>query len=267
MQPPIITLTTDFGTSGPYVAAMKGVILTLNPQVRIVDVSHQIAPQNIEEGALCLASVHRFFPAGTIHVAVVDPGVGSARRLLCVLMHDQLFLAPDNGLLTWSARGATKIDRVELSEPRFWRSSVSATFHGRDMLAPTAAHLSLGVSPNQLGRRVTGWVELRWPAPVRTGTQLIGEVLAVDHFGNLITNLAESDLQLPPGVVPRVSCCGVDIGRLSRTYSDVAEGELVAVIGSSELLEIAVRQGNAAERLRARRGSPVMLQFAPQSRD
>src|SRR5262245_29261335 len=167
MHRPIITLTTDFGTRGPYVASMKGVILGINPLAEIVDISHDIEAQGIREGSLCLAAACHHFPPETIHVAVIDPGVGGSRRLLCVAMHGQIFVAPDNGVLTWPARGAPSVDRFELSQSQYWRDPVSATFHGRDILAPVAAHLSLGVRPDQVGLPVADWIELNWPSPVR----------------------------------------------------------------------------------------------------
>jgi S-adenosylmethionine hydrolase len=258
MQSRIITLTTDFGLRGPYVGAMKGVILKLNPQVQIVDITHEIAPQNIREGSLCLAQASGYFPAGTIHVAVVDPGVGGSRRLLCVSMHNQWFLAPDNGLLVWPARGARSIERYELSNRQYWRSPVSATFHGRDVLAPVAAHLSLGVQADQLGRVVPDWIELAWPTPRRAGDQITGEILIADRFGNLITNISDADLAGIP--IANLSCAGFDV-RIGRTYSDVADGELVGLFGSYGLIEIATRNGNAAECIRAGVGDAVIVQL------
>jgi S-adenosylmethionine hydrolase len=259
MNPTVIALTTDFGTAGPYVAAMKGVILGINPDARLVDVSHEIAPQNIREAALCLSQVVPYFPPGTIHVVVVDPGVGSNRRLLCVRMHDQVFLAPDNGVLSWSARGAGTIERFELSESQFWRSQISSTFHGRDILAPAAAHLSLGITPGQLGRPVVDWERLPWPEPSSIPGGLEGELLAVDRFGNLITNIGESALSIAVASAGRVVCGATEIGSLGRTYSDVLEGELTALVGSSGLVEIAVRNGNAAARLGAGPGTRVRV--------
>ncbi len=312
MRPPIITLTTDFGTAGPYVAAMKGVILGINPAVQLVDVSHEIAPQNIREAALCLAQVVPCFPPGTIHVVVVDPGVGSDRRLLGAQARGQLFLAPDNGVLSWAVRGTlqggpTAEDAegrreensvIELTEKRFWRESVAATFHGRDILAPVAAHLSLGVSPAQLGRPVSEYVQLPWPAATRNGIALVGEVLAVDRFGNLITNIRASDLgdwqfvvpalagpdlstcpegrSLPKekrlaeksasnrggGPVPvfcrRITIAGRELPLL-RTYSDALPGDALALIGSSGLLEIAVRDGSAAQGMCCGVGTAVQV--------
>jgi len=259
MKPTVIALTTDFGNSGPYVSAMKGVILGINPAVQLVDVSHEIGPQNIREAALCLGQVVPFFPHGTIHVVVVDPGVGTERRLLCVRMHEQVFLAPDNGVLSWAARGAVAIERFHLMESRFWRPEVSATFHGRDILAPVAAHLSLGVAPHELGPAVPEWVELPWPTSIRSTSRIEGEVLALDRFGNLITNIGESELSLAGKLIVRICCSGQTINQVVRTYADVSTGQLLALVGSSGLVEIAVRNGSAAERLRASEGSPVVV--------
>lgn len=255
MHPPIITLTTDFGTSGPYVAAMKGVILGINSAARMIDVSHEIGPQNIREAALCLAAVAPYFPDGTIHLVVVDPGVGTRRRLLCVRMHDQIFLAPDNGLLSWAAHDALSVERFELTERNYWRKHISVTFHGRDILAPVAAFLSLGVSPDSFGNPVDDWVQIPWPVPKSIAGGLEGEVLAIDRFGNLITSISEANLIAASRDVARVVCAGAEVGALGRTYSDVGEGDLVALIGSHSLLEIAVRNGSAAARL----GCPVGL--------
>ena len=262
MNPASIALTTDFGTAGSYVAAMKGVILGINPAARLVDVSHEIAPQDIRAAALCLSQVVPFFPPGSIHVVVVDPGVGSDRRLLCVRMHEQVFLAPDNGVLSWTARGADTIERIELSEPRFWRSEISPTFHGRDILAPVAAHLSLGVTPSQLGRPVGDWVQLPWPVPKPIPGGLEGELLAVDRFGNLLTNIREPELPVAARSALSVVCEATEIGPLVRAYSDVRDGELAALVGSSGLLEIAVRNGSAAARLGARPGTRVRVAWA-----
>jgi len=259
MNPAVLALTTDFGTAGPYVAAMKGVILGINPDARLVDVSHEIAPHNIREAALCLSQVVPFFPPGTIHVVVVDPGVGSNRRLLCVRMRDQIFLAPDNGVLSWSARGNGTIERIELSESRFWRSEISSTFHGRDILAPAAAHLSLGITPSQLGRPAGDCEQLPWPEPSPIPGGLQGELLAVDRFGNLITNFVQPDFPVAARSTLRVVFGTTEIGPLVRTYSDVREGEFAVLVGSSGLVEIAVRNGNAAERLRAGPGTRVRV--------
>jgi hypothetical protein len=256
---PIITLTTDFGLSGPYVAAMKGVILGINPAARVLDVSHEIGPQNIREAALCLMQVVPYFPAGTIHVVVVDPGVGTSRPLLCMQMHEQVFLAPDNGVLSWAGRHAPAIQCTQLSETRFWLSSVSATFHGRDILAPVAAHLSSGLAINQLGPAANDWVDLPWPEPIRGPHEVAGEVLTIDRFGNLITNITAPAARGLMHRLARVLCNGQDIGTIRRTYADAQPGELLGLIGSSGLLEIAVRNGNAAQKLGAAAGAAVQV--------
>lgn len=262
MHPPIITLTTDFGASGPYVAAMKGVILGINPAALLVDVSHEIGPQNIRDGALCLASVAPYFPDGTIHVAVVDPGVGTRRRLLAVRMHEQIFLAPDNGILTWAAREAHTIERIELTESSYWRKHISATFHGRDILAPVAAFLSLGVVPINFGKPVDDWVQIPWPTPQSIAGGLEGEVLTIDRFGNLITSISESDLLAGGRNVARVVCGNMAVGALATTYADARAGDPVALIGSHGLLEIAVRNGSAVARLGCAVGSPVAVHWS-----
>ncbi len=258
MKPAIVTLTTDFGTRGSYVAAMKGTILGIAPDVRLVDVSHEIAPQNVREAALCLWEVFRHFPPATIHVVVVDPGVGGARRLLCVEMHGQVFLAPDNGVLSWVAREAPAVNRFVLAEPRFWRPTVSTTFHGRDILAPVAANLSRGACPAELGPATPDWTTFPWPAVVRTADELCGEVLSVDRFGNLITNIAAADLPPNPSPTARVICAGT-AAPLARTYCDAASGALVSLIGSSGLLEIAMRDGSAVSQLRCAAGERVVV--------
>ena len=259
MLSPVITLTTDFGSEGWYVASMKGVILGINPRATIVDVNHSISPQNVREAALCIAQIASYFPAGTIHVVVVDPGVGTERRLLCVPMRDQVFLAPDNGVLSWAARGVSVITRVALSEPRFWLPTISSTFHGRDVVAPVAAHLSLGVPVHELGTPVAQWQELPWPEPAVQSGQLGGEVLAIDHFGNLITNIEESTVARLCDRRPIIVRYRDRDVPLARTYSDVPVAHCVALIGSTGLLEIAQRNGSAADQLHGSVGDAVQL--------
>ena len=260
MSSSLITLMTDFGSHGPYVAEMKGVILGINPQARLLDITHQISAQNIREAAFALVQVVPYFPPQTIHVVVVDPGVGTERKLLCVRMHDQLFLAPDNGVLSWVAREAKNVELFEIRQPRFWRSNVSDTFHGRDILAPLAAHLTLGEAPEQLGPRTDQWTSLPWPSAVRKPHRLEGEVLAVDRFGNLLTNLRRQDLVCLRHESISVQCSDQNIGPLMQTYGQVEVGKLLAVIGSNGFLEIALRNGNAARQLDAGPGSRVVVQ-------
>src|SRR5262245_3251107 len=187
---PLITLTTDFGGESPYIAAMKGVILGLNPRARIIDLSHQIPPQDVGFAAFFLQASIPYYPPEAIHVIVVDPGVGTDRALLYVEVDGHRLLAPDNGCWTGLMKaGAPRPSVVRLTEQRFWRSTVSATFHGRDILAPVAAHLSLGEDPRNLGLPLDDWVRLEIPSPIIKHDQLAGEVIFIDHFGNLITNI------------------------------------------------------------------------------
>src|SRR4051794_11914695 len=193
-RPGILTLTTDFGNDGPYVAAIKGVILSLAPGTQLVDVSHAVAPQNILEGAFVLAEVVDAFPPGTVHLGVVDPGVGTDRRLIAVSMADQWFVLPDNGLISGVAQ-RRKADGVwEITNPSIRRSTVSATFHGRDILAPAAAHLLRGGDPSEFGPTRPDFLTLRNFRPTADATGLVGEVIFRDAFGNLITNIAAHHL-------------------------------------------------------------------------
>ena len=185
----IITLTTDFGTGSPYVAAVKGVVLSINPAVTLVDVTHDVRAQDVRHGALILDDVTGRFPPGTIHVAVVDPGVGTDRKILVAEIGGRHYVAPDNGLLSRLARRTPPSDVRELTESRYWLDSVSATFHGRDVMAPVAAHLSLGLDPEKLGPPLAKLAMLDWPEPVVSSGRIEGEILDVDSFGNLITNI------------------------------------------------------------------------------
>lgn len=265
---PIITLTTDFGADGPYVAAMKGVILGLAPGCQIVDVSHAISPQAIGEGAFVLASVVESFPAGTIHVAVIDPGVGTDRALVAVELDEQWFLAPDNGLLAGMSQllGKAPTTIHELTNPEIRRSRISSTFHGRDLLAPAAAYLAnhpggvagLGPARTQL-QPLAG---ANWSLSAEQEGRLVGQVLYRDRFGNLITNLRASHWNCEPGAAAypcRLEIEGVAITTLSRTYGEHPPGSLLALTGSSGWLEVAVVNGSAADRLRADVGTIVHL--------
>jgi hypothetical protein len=260
MAKPIVTLTSDFGAHGPYVAELKGVLLGMNADLQLVDVSHEIAAQNVREAAFLLYQVVPHFPPGSIHLAVVDPGVGTARRLLAAQIGGHRFLAPDNGLLSWVPRrlGATG-DYVSLSNARFWRDAVSSTFHGRDILAPVAAWLSRGATLDQLGEPVPNPVQCTWPEPVCQPRLVRGEVLFCDRFGNLITNI-------PPGLWPAgleaavsVRCAGRSWTGLVGTYGEVAVGSPAALVGSAGLLELACRESNAARTWQADVGTAVEL--------
>jgi S-adenosylmethionine hydrolase len=258
---PVITLTTDFGPGSPYVAAMKGVILGINPRARILDLGHSVPPQDLRHAAYFLQNAIPFFPPGMIHVVVVDPGVGTERAILYVCVAGHQLLVPDNGCWTGLADDLTNgLTVIRLTEPAYWRSPVSWTFHGRDILASAAAHLSLGLDPGKLGVRAGEWARLETPGPQWQARGVAGAVIFVDDFGNLITNLpADASEKLPPGArVVRVGESNVRPAWVN-TYGQAAAGDLVALTSSSGTLEIAVVQGSAARRLGARIGSEVMV--------
>lgn len=259
MADALITLTTDFGTSSPFVAAMKGVILGINPTARLIDLSHEIPPYDLHHTAFFLAEALPHFPPGTIHVVVVDPEVGGNRDGLFVAVANQRLILPDNGCWTLLADGPDRpLHVIRLTEPQFWRPQVSSTFHGRDIFAPVAAYLSLGVSPTQLGSAQTSWRELSWPTPVRAEKSVTGEIIFVDRFGNLISNIPANFFNHSHH--PRVAIAGTPT-QLVRTYSDAGLGELVCLISSSGLLEVAVVQGNASKHLNLNIGAPLRIEW------
>jgi S-adenosylmethionine hydrolase len=247
----IIALTTDFGTQDHYVASMKGVILGLAPDATVVDVTHEVPPQDILHGAFVLRQVWTYFPPQTIHVVVVDPTVGTARRIILGQYADRLVIAPDNGLITLLHREFPAQAMYVVENRRYFASELSTTFHGRDIMAPAAAHLSRGVPPREFGR-VTDRLEMLPVAHrgVVRGGAIVGAVLHVDRYGTLVTNIAVEQLPLGPdgrrlGVV---SLGGRAVGPIHATFAAVAPGEPVALIGSTGLLEIAVNRGRAADR-------------------
>jgi S-adenosylmethionine hydrolase len=237
----ILTLLTDFGTSDSYVAEMKGVLLTAAPGITLVDVSHAVSPGDVRAGAYILDRIWHRFPPGTVHLAVVDPGVGTARAALAIAAHGHYFVGPDNGLFTMVLRDAeVRIVTLPTAE------RASATFHGRDIFAPAAAALALGEALTHVGQPFAGAPErLVYTEPHHEGKSVVGQVVYVDRFGTLITNLTQ-DL-VPPYAVIEVE--GLEVGRLRRTYGDVPTGGLVAYVGSGAQVEIAVRDGSAARRL------------------
>jgi len=263
MADPLITLTTDFGNGSHYVAAAKGVILALNPEVRIVDLNHDIPAQDLRQAAFFLASALHYFPPETLHVVIVDPGVGSKRSILYVELANLRVLVPDNGCWTWLMEGGRRRPRViRLAEQRFWRSKVSPTFHGRDIIAPVAANLSLGLDPRELGPIISEWVRLDRPVSRHNPKGIAGEVLYVDYFGNLITNIPGETLTLDDRP-KRVRVGGAEVPHIVRTYADVAPGTLIALVSSGEWLEVAITQGNAARELGASIGTPVTIDWEP----
>lgn len=259
----LVTLLTDFGAGSGYPAQMKGVLLSLCPDARIVDISHEVPPYRVLVGQALLLEAVAAFPPGTIHVAVVDPGVGTSRRGIVVTAGDkapgQLLVGPDNGLLWPFVHGGTV---HELADPAYRRPSVSSTFHGRDVFAPAAAHLALGVAPGKMGPEVVDPVKLS-PAKVRReGGAVVGEVVHVDSFGNLVTNLSREDLPPAPREELEVSVGGRTLAGVQATYGSVPAGTLLALVGSAGLLEIAVREGSAARELKLEdgQGMPVVVE-------
>jgi len=262
MTRPIITLTTDFGVASPYVAAMKAAILRVNRDPQLIDISHGIRPHDIRQGAVVLETATTHFPAGTIHVAVVDPGVGTGRRIVYCQMGAQHYIAPDNGLLSLVARQDPCRRIVAVEDPRYWHQPVSATFHGRDIMAPVAGHLSLGLDPRQLGPACAELLDFSWPEVQSGDRHIRGVILWIDAFGNLVTNVDAA--RLPAGIDPdrlHVSCRDRRCETWVACYGHAVPGTLVALIGSSNRLEIAIGNGNAARELGAREDDPVDIRW------
>jgi S-adenosylmethionine hydrolase len=258
MKRPIITLLTDFGTRDHYVASMKGVILGINPQCTLIDITHQLKPHDIEEGAFILANACSCFPKGTIHVAVVDPGVGGPRKPILLVTRNYFFLGPDNGLLSLAAQGDTVKQAIQLTNSKLFLSRISATFHGRDIFAPAAAHLTLGIRPGVFGPRLKSWVQIDVGEPVMTGLELLGKVFHVDAFGNLITNIRERELlQFSRGRPVVIRAGRRSIRGLKKGYWENRKGAPMALIGSGGFLEISVREGNARKILKVKRGDKI----------
>ncbi len=253
----IVTLLTDFGLQDGYVAAMKGVILGIAPDVILIDITHAVPPQDIRWGAYILKSCYRDFPPGTIHVAVVDPGVGTERRALAIRTPHYVFIGPDNGLFSYVLAKEDTYEARALENPAVRRAAVSATFHGRDVFAPAAAYMAAGFPFASLGGE-TKTTDPPWPAPRPIPSGITGTVLGWDRFGNIVTDL-ERDLVAAYGKGPgfHVVLGPERIHRFGRTYADVPPGEALALFGSSDHLEIAVNHGNAAERFGVRAGQPV----------
>jgi S-adenosylmethionine hydrolase len=266
-----IALLTDFGLTDAYVGVMKGVMLGLHPRAALVDITHGVQPQNVRQAALTLMTAYRYFPAGTVFLVVVDPGVGSTRRPVAVQAGDYGFVAPDNGVLSYTLAQLEAVRAVELETP----AGVSSTFHGRDIFAPAAARLARGDALGALGSPVGDLVQL--PAPrlsVAPGT-IRGEVVHIDHFGNVVTSIGRLERSTPQtltlrpafggdvtpltvdAVSAQISAGGVQVRGIHATYSEVEPGTLLALVGSSALLELGVNQGNAAARLGVRIGDTV----------
>ena len=256
----VITLTTDFGVGSTYIAALKGAILSINPNATIVDITHDIPHQDVREGAVVLDDISRLFPPDTTHVAVVDPGVGTDRAIVYARIGEHHFVAPDNGLLSRLAAKNPPSVVIKLENERYWAKTVSSTFHGRDIMAPVAAHVSLGVDPVELGSEYGPIEVLDWPTAVRRHDRLEGVVLKVDSFGNLITNITAEMLAGHPTDDRACVICNIyETWGIYQAYGDHPNGTLVALIDSEERLELAVVGESAAERLGIQVGMPVVV--------
>jgi S-adenosylmethionine hydrolase len=257
---PVIALLSDFGSRDHYVATMKGVILGICPDATLVDITHEIAPHDVLEGALQLAAAARYFPAGTIFVAVVDPGVGSRRRGIAIDTGDYRFVGPDNGLFTQVLTEMPAKKAVELTERRYGRPTVSRTFEGRDRFAPAAAWLAKGIQLPALGRTAADLHRLEIPVPEVDDTALRGAVLRIDRFGNLVTNIDRKAFErFTSGRQVQVSVGGTTVQRLVATYAEIQPGEVCVLFGSTDHLEVAANSGSAADILGLTRGAAVTV--------
>jgi hypothetical protein len=259
MKRPIITLTTDFGTKDGYIGAVKGIIKRINPDAEIVDVTHEIEPFDIWGAAFALNNFYRYFPQNTIHLVVVDPGVGSKRQPLLIKSADFLFVGPDNGVFSFILQDEEIVEIISISNQKYLLSEPSPTFHARDIFAPVAAYLSMGVDIREFGAPAMECSKLFIPQTKVTKRGIIGEIIHVDNFGNLTTNIEAKSIHLK-------SIKGIEVKRnkisyIAKSYYDIPEEEIGAVIGSSGFLEISTNQGNAAEFVKADIDTKVRINF------
>jgi S-adenosylmethionine hydrolase len=263
----IVTLTSDFGIRDAYVAAMKGVMLSIDPSLRLVDVSHTIDPQDVMEGAFVLQNAAWNFPDGTVHLVVVDPGVGTGRNAIAAEINGQVFVGADNGLFTLlsTTDGPEFPGRaVVLDKPEFWRvPDPSNTFHGRDVFAPVAAHIAAGRSLEEVGTPTSNIMKLRWAVPFADRQGLQGWVVQIDHFGNCITNITRGIYRTHDALrAPKCYVGTTILEGLASTYDEAAAGQPILVFGSSGYLEVAINRGNASQLLSIRKGDPINIVFS-----
>ncbi len=261
----IITLTTDFGLQDYYVSAMKAAILGIAPEVRLVDISHEIPSQDIMAGSWVLKNSAMLFPPGTVHVVVIDPGVGTERNPVALRVEDQYFIGPDNGIFS-ILTSEKDFEVVKLSNEKYWGEHRSSTFHGRDIFAPVAAHLSTGVDLADLGEPLEELVTYRWAEPIADKDGLQGWVIHIDKFGNLVTNISE---ELIKEVIDdknvKIYVGNTILDEIVDTFASVPEGEPIAYIGSSGMLEVGVNQGDAEEMLGVQKGAQISLVLQKES--
>lgn len=254
----IIALLTDFGTKDYFVSAMKGTILSINEEVKIIDITHEIEPQDIKSASFTLASVYQNFPAKTIFVSVVDPGVGSIRRALLVETDEYFFVAPDNGLLSFIIQREQNFQVFELTDSRFFLPIVSQTFHGRDVFAPVAAWLSKGIEPNEFGSKINDFIKIENTRPKHISVNLLeSEIIHIDRFGNLITNLKREDVENDF----TIEINGKLIEKYYDYYAEAEPNEIFAVFGSADYLEIVAYQNSAQDLLKVKTGEKIKVKF------
>lgn len=256
----IITLLTDFGAEDSYIGAMKGVILSINPDATIVDISHQIPPQDIIAGAFVLSQAAPFFPRGTIHIAVVDPGVGGNRKPILIQTGRYFFVGPDNGIFSLALQNERIRQKIHLTNKGYFLGYISPTFHGRDIFSPVAAYLSLGIDPAMLGKKIKQIKNLGFKKPYVKGMKITGEIIHIDRFGNLITNIDQGLLRRifknKPFEIAIGSCI---LKKLVPSYAYAKRGESIGLIGSSGFLEIAMREKSANVELGMKKGGKIII--------
>jgi len=257
----VITLTSDFGLKDSYVAEMKGVILTINPNATIIDITHGLEKFDVRLGAFMLASAAPYFPKGTVHLAVVDPGVGTERRAILIQTKQGFFVGPDNGVLMLAAQNQRIKHTYELADHKFMLPKVSRTFHGRDVFAPAVAHLDVGVKPSEFGPEITDAVTPEFASVKRRKGSLIGKILHIDSFGNLIININWKEINQAKAVNVKMQNLSLKL-EVAKTYAQVKPKQPMALIGSHGFLEIALNQDSAAEKFHAEAGDSVEVTFA-----
>ncbi len=264
-KPPVITLTTDFGTGDYFVGVMKGVILSINPDAKIVDISHEISPFNIREGGFLLSNSYSYFPEKTVHLVVVDPGVGSRRRPIIAKTKRYFFVAPDNGILSYIYKKENNIEVYEITNSNYFLKPVSQTFHGRDIFASVAAHISKGISCNEFGKRINDFTSISINEPVIRKNIMTGEIVCIDRFGNLITNISkedfESSLLQSKKKKFEIKINNIKIRNISDSYSSAKDKNLGAIWGSHGYLELFSREANAGEKFRIKPKAKISVAF------
>ena len=263
MSRPIITLTTDFGSADSLVGSMKGVILTIQPDAEIIDITHNVLPYDLLDGALAIGTAYKFFPPRTIHIVVVDPGVGTERRPVLATAGQHYFIAPDNGVLSMVYQSEESLTVRHITSEHYFLQPVSNTFHGRDIFSPVAAWLSKNTQSSSFGEEMTDFVRFALPKPKAAGSGAKGIVLRADNFGNLLTNFTPEDLpQVLAGSNFKMHVGTAEISRLAETFGNGGPNEPILVLGSSGFFEVAVNRGSAAKTTGAGRGAEVTVEFA-----